>query len=104
MKYKFENVRGFKQRRLQKKDIVMIEGDENYSIFHLTSGTKFTLAKTLKQCESIFADVNFIRSHRSFIVNLDHCKSFGSTEVRLTNKLTAKISRRRAAFLYSQIS
>lgn len=99
MNYQFQNVRGFKKRRLQKSDIVLIEADENYSTFYLKTGRSFTLAKTLKECEGIFFDENFVRSHRSYIVNVNYCETILSASIHLSNNLTAKVSRRRKKLL-----
>lgn len=103
MNYQFQNVRGFQKRRLQKSDIVLIEADENYSKFYLKTGRQFTLAKTLKECEGIFFDENFVRSHRSYIVNTDYCRSLNRTYVLMENNLTAKVSRRKRFSLSQEI-
>lgn len=102
MIYQFQNVRGFKKRKLQKSDIVLIEADENYSKFYLNTGKQFTLAKTLKECEGIFFDPNFVRSHRKFIVNVDYCKNILPNTVELSCNLTAKVSRRKRKYLIQE--
>ncbi|SOE22638.1 LytTr DNA-binding domain-containing protein [Spirosomataceae bacterium TFI 002] len=101
MIYQFQNVRGFKKRRLKESDIVLIQADENYSKFYLRSGNHFTLAKTLKECEGIFQEGNFFRSHRSFLVNMDHLKSLERDFLYLENNLQAKVSRRGRKLLAS---
>lgn len=95
MKYQFHKVRGFYKRKLEKDDIVLIKADENYTEFFLESGKRFILAKTLKQCEDIFEEPKFFRSHRSFIINLDHWQGMNKDELLLSNNLFAKISRRK---------
>lgn len=102
MIYQFQNVRGFKKRRLRKSDIVLIQADANYTTFYLKTGKTFTLAKTMKECEGIFYDANFVRSHRSYMVNIDYLKSMGKHSLNLENNLTAKVSRRKRKELPNQ--
>ena len=59
---------------LELKDIVRLESDANYTTFHLESGEKVTVAKTLKNFEQLLPEEEFFRPHQSHIVNLAHIK------------------------------
>ncbi len=87
-------------------DIVHIEADSNYSIFHLASGEKITVSKILKEYEEILPDHQFIRIHKSSIVNLDYLNDYNSKnglEVTLKNGDRIAVSRRRASDFLEKI-
>ena len=81
-------------------DIVHIEADSNYSIFFLTNGDKITVSKVLKEYEEILPDKQFVRIHKSSILNLNYLKEYSSKngpEVILKNGEKIAVSRRRAS-------
>lgn len=81
-------------------DIVHIEADSNYSIFYLVNGDKITVSKVLKEYEEILPENQFIRIHKSSIVNLDYLSEYNSKnglEVILKNGDRIAVSRRRAS-------
>lgn len=50
--------------------IVYVEADSNYTNFHLLSGTRIIISKTLKQIEESLKEHDcFLRTHQSFLVN-----------------------------------
>src|SRR5690606_4557988 len=65
-------------------DIIHIEADSNYSIFHLKSakghpdGEKITVSKVLKDYEEILPEDKFVRVHKSSIVNLKYVKEYNN--------------------------
>ncbi len=95
MKYQFKNIRGLKQARVSPEDVIMVEANENYSVFYFSNGRRITLAKTLKQCEGIFEPYRFYRIHRSCLINLRHCTHFSETEIFLNGNLKGTLARRR---------
>lgn len=50
-------------------DILYIKGDDNISTIYLSKKRKITISKTLKYFEDLL-DSNFIRIHKSYILNL----------------------------------
>ncbi len=60
--------------RLKFDNIVWIEALENYVLF-ATTEDKYTVHFTMKSIETQLPENNFIRIHRSFIVNIDKIKS-----------------------------
>lgn len=78
-------------------EIVMLQGDVNYSLIFLQGGRKILIPRTLKVFEEILQSHGFIRTHRGFIINSDHLLRIDKyhDSVFLTNNLQAAISRRR---------
>lgn len=52
--------------------IVRVMGDNNYSVFTLASGQKITVARTLREYESVLEHHHFYRIHKSHIINLHY--------------------------------
>lgn len=77
------------------RDIVKIEGERNYSIFHLSKGKVKTSAKTLGYFEERVAGYDFFRCHRSFMVNRHYIDRFEQTAFILKDGDEVPVSRRR---------
>ena len=55
----------------------MVASDDNYSAFILVNGEKVIVSRTLGKIELFFKPYpNFIRVHRSYLVNFDHVQSY----------------------------
>ena len=80
-------------------DIIMLQGDSNYTFVHLQNGRKLLVSRTLKWFEMLLEKHGFLRTHRGFIINCNHLLQLGKTHQKafLTNNLQASISRRRRA-------
>jgi two-component system LytT family response regulator len=59
-------------------NIIYIEADSNYSIFHLENQNRIVVSKHLKEYEEILLDTEFIRIHKSKIINLKHLKNYSN--------------------------
>lgn len=69
------------RNRIRLAELIFIESDKEYNVITSTSEeirVKQSLSATLKQLPP-----QFIRIHRSYIVNLDHVKAFSGTMVEL---------------------
>jgi two-component system LytT family response regulator len=53
-------------------DVMYIESDGVYSVFHMVDGTKVISSRNLGVFESRLSPYNFYRIHHSVIVNVDH--------------------------------
>lgn len=76
-------------------DIIAIEAQESYSCIHAVSGT-YLMSKNLKHFERMLSDhLNFIRSHKSWILNVNYIKHYSKTEltVLLASEISAKLSK-----------
>jgi two-component system, LytTR family, response regulator len=56
--------------------IVRLQADRNYTNFHFKDGKEFFSAKTLKEYEEMLSNYNFIRIHRTHLVNETYIKSY----------------------------
>ena len=65
---------------INKDDILYIKGDDNISTIYMTQKRKITLSKTLKYFEDLL-DNNFIRIHKSYILNLKFANKIVTKEV-----------------------
>jgi two-component system LytT family response regulator len=79
------------------QDIIMLQGEVNYTLLYLLSGRKVLIPRTLKLFESILENYNFLRTHRGFIINCEHLQSVDNHGLLMcmTNNLQASVSRRR---------
>lgn len=87
-------------------DIVHIEADSNYSVFHLSNLEKIAVSKVLKEFEEILPSDQFFRIHKSSIINLNHLKEFTSKNgllAVLKNGDQITVSRRRASDFFEKI-
>lgn len=71
--------------KIMMADILYIEADRNYSrIF--TGKKEFLLSTTLKNIEEKLHNTQFVRTHRSYIVNLTHVDEVGDGHVVISQK------------------
>ena len=80
------------------KDIISIEAMGAYCQVHLMNAPSFLVSRNLKHIESLLPfEAPFFRSHRSWVVNLDHVVQFcpRSGVIQMKNDFTAKISKNR---------
>lgn len=81
--------------KLKISDIVFCESDNNYTTIICEDGKKIITTKTLKRIEDTLSQKNFIRIHRSFLVNQIYISSFNkvSSEIQLKNGNSLPVSR-----------
>ncbi|HWR31951.1 MAG TPA: LytTR family DNA-binding domain-containing protein, partial [Chitinophagaceae bacterium] len=78
------------------KDIVLLEGSSNYTKFFFTNEKSLIVAKTLKEYEDILLEHQFLRVHKSYLVNKIHVVKVDREGVlELDNKMHIPVSRRR---------
>jgi two-component system LytT family response regulator len=83
-----------------------VEADSNYSIFHLANNEQVTVSKVLKEYEELLPEQQFVRVHKSSIVNLNYVKEYNSKnglEVILNNGKKIAVSRRRSSEFLEKI-
>ena len=67
-------------------NIVYLESAGEYVRLHLADGTKLVTLFRLKNMESSLQAAQFMRVHRSYIINLDHVSGYTKGRVFLTNE------------------
>ena len=58
------------------KDIIRCEADRAYCKFHLTDKKKIHISKPMSEYQEILTQANFLKVHKSNIVNLDHVEKY----------------------------
>ncbi len=79
-------------------DIILLKAESNYSEVFLESGNKITTSKTLKKFEKKLDYFPFFRTHKSFIINVNHVLEYHpneNTDIILSNNFNVQVSRRR---------
>jgi two-component system, LytTR family, response regulator len=79
-------------------DIIRCESDNYYTFFHFTNGQRLIISKTLKENEEMLKDYNFIRPHKSHLINTKYIKSFLREEggfIIMTDGSKVPVSRRK---------
>ncbi len=84
---------------IEMNDISYIEADGNYSNIFLINGTKYYVAKTLKEIDEFIKDLRgFLRINKSIIINSSLCSHYQRGEncsLTLKTGQTFEISRRK---------
>ena len=68
---------------------------------------KLTVAKTLKEFEELLSDYDFVRVHKSYLINLHHVKNYSRGEggtVTLSNGDVVEVSRRKKEEFLDRLS
>ncbi len=77
------------------KDIVHCRANDNLTDFFLKDGSKRTICRTLKFYEEILSEYDFVRVHKSHIVNINYVKNYKKGkggEIILTNEANIPVS------------
>jgi len=57
-------------------EIVRCQADDNFTLFYLTDGSKTMVSRTLKFYEDMLTDYDFIRIHKSHLINFSHIRRY----------------------------
>lgn len=78
-------------------DIIRCESDNYYTIIFFQDGTNLMVSKTLKEMEQKLEEFDFVRTHKSHLVNIRCIKNFIKDEmmVVLTNDAKVPVSKRK---------
>lgn len=78
-------------------EILRLEADRNYTLIHLVGKRPFLASKTLKHFEEMLQEFNFIRTHKSHLVNPRHITrlTHNNEFVLLSDGSRVEISRRK---------
>lgn len=81
-----------KTLHLLPQDVYYIQAQGEYINYHTGHGNYMTFQR-MKAAEKELKKYGFTRLHRSYIVNLNHIKSYSSTELELTNGMVIPVSK-----------
>jgi len=71
--------------KVQMKDILHVKAEGNYSII-TTESKSFVLRSTLKDLEVKLPNSQFFRSHKSYVINLNHISAINSDCIFINNE------------------
>ncbi len=78
------------------KNIICLEGQNNYTQIFFDDRKHLLVSKTLKEYDDILTEHHFVRVHKSFLVNEHHVKKIDNEgTLWLTNDVCVPISRRK---------
>lgn len=104
MKLCIPSIKGFQVIDIQ--DIIYCEACSNYTNFHFTNRPVICASKPIHEYEDLLQDCNFIRTHKSFMVNLEHVKEYIRGEggmIILSNGHEVEVSRRKKDILMARM-
>ena len=86
-------------------DILRLEADSSYTNIHLVNQRPFLASKTLKHFEEMLEDFNFIRTHKSHLVNAKHITRISNDKefVLLTDGTKVEVARRKKDEVQQQL-
>lgn len=85
---------------LNVSNILYVEADSNYSVFHLLNQERIIVSKHLKEYEEMLENSGFSRIHKSTIINLKHLADYSNKNgltVKLSDNSEHTVSRRRSS-------
>ncbi len=88
-------------------EIICCEADGCYSCIYATDDKKFYITRSLKDLEELIDDTNFIRNHKSYLVNKKHIKNYIRTDggiLVLSNKMEVPVARRKRDYINQLLS
>ncbi len=89
------------------EEIIRCESDNYYTRFFFTDGSKLLISKTLKENEELLSEHNFIRPHKSHLINIRYIKSFNRNDggyIFMTDGSKIPVSRRKRESVIDMIS
>ena len=79
-------------KKINSNEICFIEADGKYSNIHLNTKVMHC-SKTLSGVTNLLPKYCFVKTHRSYVVNLHYIKSYSSDTVYLSNGEVAYLSK-----------
>lgn len=61
---------------IQVKDIIRCQANDNFTDFLLADGKRLLICRTLKFYEEVLTEYDFLRIHKSHLINIQHVKKY----------------------------
>ncbi len=87
-------------------DIIYCEAHSNYTNFYFTNRPFLCASKPIHEYEELLEDCNFVRIHKSMLINLEHVKEYVRGEggtVLLSDDHVLEVSRRKKDLLMTKM-
>ncbi len=104
MKLCIPSLKGFQVVVIQ--DIICCIANGNYTSFQFINRPPILASKPLNEYEELLADSNFVRAHKSYLVNLEHVKEYIRGEggsLLLSDGTEIEVSRRKKENLLNRM-
>lgn len=90
---------------IQVEDIIYCESDKGYTTFYLVNQKKIVSSKSLGEYEDILPTSHFMRTHHSFLVNLNHVIRYEKRDKNVLimieeHEISVSVRRREALMTY----
>ena len=87
-------------------DIIRCESDNYYTIIYFKDGTSLMVSKTLKEMDQKLQEYDFVRTHKSHLVNMRCIKNFIKDEmmVVMTDDTKVPVSKRKKEMILEVIN
>jgi len=59
-------------------DIIYVEADSSYTIFHMKDNRKVVASRHMKEFEDVLKNKSFFRTHKSYIINLSYLSHYST--------------------------
>ncbi|RFS13558.1 LytTR family DNA-binding domain-containing protein [Emticicia sp. C21] len=88
------------------EQILFLQADINYTQIFLSCGRTLLSGFTLKKYEDFFEQENFLRVHRSYLINRNHIHHYdsSSSNIYLSDGTVIGVSRRRRDMIQSMVA
>ena len=88
------------------RDIIRCQSEKNYTYFYFTNRERIIVSRTLKEFEDLLTGFNFMRIHRSHLINLKYIDRFEKSDggmVIMTDGSKVEVSHRKKESLLNYI-
>lgn len=83
---------------INQEDIIRVEGEGSYSVFHTTGSYQYISSRNLKEFEDLLPDQLFFRIHKSHLINIKRVRKYLKTDghyVEMEDGSILEVARRR---------
>ena len=96
-----------RQKFINPDTIIYIMAESNYSTVYMENSSPLTLSVTLKSIEDKLENLNFLRIHHSYLVNMDKVKEYVKSDggyLIMSDQSIVPISRSKKSILKTKLS
>ncbi|MDX1406572.1 MAG: LytTR family DNA-binding domain-containing protein [Saprospiraceae bacterium] len=87
-------------------DILYCEADGNYTTIHTDQGETYVISRTLSEFEEMLSNSMFFRTHKSYLINLNHIKQYikgSGGQIIMKDGTSIQVARARKELLMDRI-
>src|SRR5690606_26031454 len=89
---------------IKPEDVVYCKASDSYTYIYMEHGGHYIVSRKLKDYDELLTPHNFLRIHRSFLINVNHIEKVNKLEgvsVLMSNGTELPVSNRRKEYLLS---